>query len=159
MRKALSGRPALHRTAAGDRIGEVGLFCVEGRIAEIGMVRQPPGVRLVAIVATEHGVVLAVARYTTDGSWLLVVQSVQALGKFLGAVEGAARRSRRHGGEGAAGQGAEPVLAGKHAACRKDAPADEVASRDLTERKGPMDLGAVVPGPLGLPLPDPRCFR
>src|SRR5262245_26411932 len=114
---------------------------------------------LVGIGPAEHRIGLRASAVGRDRHRRLQVEAVHALSKLLATEQRAARRPGGHGGKGAAGQGAEPVLAGEDAAGGKDAPANEIASTNLADGACLDDFGPVVARTLGLPLPDPRRRR
>ena len=123
------------------------------------MIGQPSREALVGVGGTaEFGVGLVAARHPRHRYGKLLVEAVQRLAKLLGAEQGAPRRAGWHVVRiGTRGQRREPILAHKQPAGGENAPADQIAARDLADRASLDDLGAVVARPLRLALACPRC--
>jgi hypothetical protein len=87
------------------------------------------------------------------------VEPQQWLGERLHAEEGAARKARRDRRVGLAGDvRVQAVLPGQRAPGRQQSPAEQVTSRDLSDRARPDNLHAVSTGVLGFPLARFRCL-
>lgn len=148
MRKDLAWWTAFDWAPVGQGIGYIRGYLGAD---EICVPRQPLGVPLVH-VAWKDGV--ARCRVTGERDGFLHLEPVHPSGEFLGAVQRATRRARRHGCIGAAGKRAQAILEGQSSHTGEYSPLEQVTTGDVAERQRLYDFGAVVAGFLRFSLPD-----
>ncbi len=148
MLEELSGRPALHGPAVGDRIAERVFVDGPSVLVEILVVRVPLGVG-----DPEPAPACLFRADLGQGNGLLEFQAWHRLGELRHTEQRAPYQPGRSLRISAAHERVEPVLEGECPGSSHRPPLDEVAPRDLADRERLDDLRPVVPGVLRFPLP------